>query len=67
MKYIIFDIDGTLTNTKKVDDECFINAFEQTFDINIEQVNWEDIANVTDWGITEEIILREKGGKPKYC
>ncbi|MFK7947787.1 MAG: HAD family hydrolase [Saprospiraceae bacterium] len=64
MKYIIFDIDGTLTNTKKVDDKCFIKAFEKTFGINIENEKWEAIKHVTDWGITEEIFLREVGRKP---
>ncbi|MDF1697343.1 MAG: HAD hydrolase-like protein [Saprospiraceae bacterium] len=64
MKFVIFDIDGTLTDTKNVDDKCFIEAFEQTFDINIEHINWESITHVTDWGITEEIIERELKRKP---
>jgi phosphoglycolate phosphatase-like HAD superfamily hydrolase len=61
---IIFDIDGTLTNTKKVDDSCFKSAFKETFGIDIENQNWEDLKNVTDWGITEEIILKERGQIP---
>jgi phosphoglycolate phosphatase-like HAD superfamily hydrolase len=61
---IIFDIDGTLTNTKKVDDKCFKSAFKETFGIDIENQNWEGLANVTDWGITEEIVLREKNRTP---
>jgi HAD superfamily hydrolase (TIGR01549 family) len=64
MKYIIFDIDGTLANTKKVDDKCFIEAFQQTFAINIQHQKWENLKHVTDWGITEEIIQREKGRVP---
>ncbi len=59
MKYIIFDIDGTLSDTKKVDDQCFIEAFEKTFGVNIQNQNWAELKNVTDWGITEEIIQRE--------
>jgi len=64
MKFIIFDIDGTLANTKKVEDRCFMKAFEQTFKINIWNQKWEDLKNVTDWGITEEILQRELGRKP---
>ena len=64
MKYVIFDIDGTLANTKKVDDKCFIKAFEETFRIDINNQKWEALQNVTDWGITEEIILRELGREP---
>ncbi len=64
MKLVIFDIDGTLTDTKKVDDACFIQAFEETFSIDISNCDWAALKNVTDWGITEEIILNEKGRTP---
>jgi len=64
MKLIIFDIDGTLTNTKEVDDKCFINAFEKTFQLNIKDQIWADLKNVTDWGITEEIIYQRLKRKP---
>ena len=57
MKLLIFDIDGTLANTKKVDDQCFIQAFESCFNIDLRHQRWEILQNVTDWGITEEIIL----------
>ncbi|WP_273565462.1 HAD family hydrolase [Maribacter halichondriae] len=58
MTGIIFDIDGTLTNTTKVDDKCFINAFKIVFGIDISYQNWSELTNVTDWGITEEIIIK---------
>ena len=64
MKYVIFDIDGTLADTKKVEDRCFMHAFEQTFNIDITNQKWEHFTDVTDWGITEEIIEREFGRKP---
>ena len=58
MTAIIFDIDGTLSNTTKVDDKCFIKAFKIVFGIDISNQNWSELTNVTDWGITEEIILK---------
>ena len=64
MKFVIFDIDGTLANTKKVEDKCFMKAFEQTFKIDIWTQKWENLKNVTDWGITEEIIQREWNRTP---
>jgi HAD superfamily hydrolase (TIGR01549 family) len=64
MTGIIFDIDGTLTNTTKVDDKCYIQAFNHVFDIDISNQNWSDINNVTDWGITEEIILKKQNRAP---
>lgn len=56
MTTIIFDIDGTLADTKAVDDKCFIQAFLETFNIDLGQQDWAVLQNVTDWGITEEII-----------
>jgi len=65
MKFVIFDIDGTLTDTKRVEDKCFMKAFQQTFNMDIWEQKWEDLINITDWGITEEIVERELGRKPK--
>ncbi len=56
MNFIIFDIDGTLTNTMPVEDKCFFKAFELIFGLDITDQNWADFKNVTDWGITEEIM-----------
>jgi len=56
---IIFDIDGTLTDTKAVDDYCFIEAFKSVFNIDLEGIDWASLTNVTDRGITEEVIKRK--------
>lgn len=64
MNLIIFDIDGTLTDTKTVDDQCFIQAFQEVFGIDLKNQNWADLQNVTDWGITEEVIFNHYGRNP---
>ena len=64
MKLVIFDIDGTLADTKTVDDRCFVEAFFTTFQIDIRHQKWEDLTNLTDWGITEEIIQKELKRNP---
>jgi len=64
MKLVIFDIDGTLTDTKAVDDKCFISAFQTTFGLDIRDQIWADLKNVTDWGITEEIIQQRLNRAP---
>ena len=64
MKFIIFDIDGTLTDTMAVEDKCFFKAFELTFGLDITDQKWADFQHVTDWGITEEILDRNFNRKP---
>lgn len=59
MKFVIFDIDGTLADTKVVEDRCFREAFWECLQIDLEQQNWADLQDVTDWGITEEVVERE--------
>lgn len=58
MTAVIFDIDDTLANTVKVDDKCFIKAFKNVFNIDISNQNWSQLTNITDWGISEEIIFK---------
>lgn len=55
---VIFDIDGTLTDTKKVEDKCFMRAFHKAFGLDITDANWDDFPQVTDWAITETIISK---------
>jgi len=61
MRIIVFDIDGTLTDTTAVDDLCFFQAFEETFALDVRHMDWDSFPHVTDTGITEEIIRRELG------
>lgn len=60
MNLIIFDIDGTLTNTIEVDDRCFIQTFKDLYQINLDNVNWNDFKNVTDLGLMTDIFLKFK-------
>lgn len=56
IQLVVFDIDGTLTNTKMVEDKCFVSAFHKAFGLNINDTNWNNFIHVTDWAITETII-----------
>lgn len=64
MQLLIFDIDGTLANTKTVEDRCFMKAFQETFGLDIFEQDWSELKHVTDWGITEEIIQNAWNRKP---
>ena len=66
MKYIIFDIDGTLTDTTKVDDKCYMESFESIFNKSIKDVQWNQLTNVTDWGIAEELIFKKLNRAPNF-
>lgn len=56
MKLAIFDIDGTLTNTNSVDDECFVEAFADVNEVLGINTNWAEYPHTTDSGITLHIF-----------
>jgi len=64
MKFIIFDIDGTLSNTTKVDDDCYLAAYQETFQVDINDHHCGDFKHVTDWGITKELTERKLNRVP---
>jgi len=65
MKLAIFDIDGTLTNTNNVDDECFIEALAESQGITQINTNWAAYAHTTDSGITLQIFQEKFGRTPE--
>ena len=55
MKYVIFDIDGTLVHSHEFDGACYRQAVQQTLgDVSIRS-DWSDYKHVTDEGILREI------------
>lgn len=62
MKYIIFDIDGTLTDTTEVDDKCYTKAIEDTFGFHDFETNYGHYRNTTDSGIIDQ-LFRERLGR----
>ncbi len=43
MKLAVFDLDGTLTATNAVDDECFVRALRIAHNIDLLRVGEADI------------------------
>jgi phosphoglycolate phosphatase-like HAD superfamily hydrolase len=64
MKLIIFDIDGTLTNTNRVDGECFVQAFADLYGVTDINTNWADYPHATDSGITLSIFQQRWSRAP---
>lgn len=54
MKLIVFDIDGTLSNTGIIDDICFFGTFDSLYNIEIDRERWgfyKVVAENTDLGL----------------
>jgi phosphoglycolate phosphatase-like HAD superfamily hydrolase len=65
MKLAIFDIDGTLTQTNKVDNECFIKAFAELHQINDLESDWKKYKHVTDSGILSQAFETRLNRSPE--
>ena len=65
MKLAIFDIDGTLTNTNSVDNECFIKALSEAHAITEINTDWATYPHTTDSGITLQIFQEKFGRDPE--
>jgi phosphoglycolate phosphatase-like HAD superfamily hydrolase len=56
LKLVIFDVDGTLTDTNGVDDDCFLQAFEDALGITDVSDDWENYPHTTDSAITLHVF-----------
>jgi phosphoglycolate phosphatase-like HAD superfamily hydrolase len=65
MKLAVFDIDGTLVQTTRVDDSCFVRAFRDVFGIEDIDTDWSHYESCTDAVIVPEILRRGLGREPK--
>jgi phosphoglycolate phosphatase-like HAD superfamily hydrolase len=61
MHLVMFDIDGTLTQSDAVDGDCFAEAIEQVLNLPPIERNWSKYRHVTDSGIAAEIIESHLG------
>ena len=57
-RLVIFDIDGTLTRTMELDTELFFEAVRQVLGFEGVSTDWSTYRNVTDIGVTAELIER---------
>ncbi len=60
----IFDIDGTLTESVAVDEDCFVQAFRDVLGIDQINTNWLDYNFQTDSGLALEICRKHLGRDP---
>lgn len=58
MNLVLFDLDGTLTDTTGVDDACFVQAMREVLGVRGFPTDWSKYAEATDEGLTDEICRR---------
>ncbi len=60
----IFDIDGTLTDSTAVDDECYRDAVAEALGVDAALVDWTGALHVTDAGILRWLWSAHRSGEP---
>lgn len=60
MKLIMFDIDGTLVDSMKIDGLYFVNSLKEALDIEDFDTDWHNYPYATDICILSEIIKNKK-------
>jgi len=63
MPIALFDIDGTLTASNKIDSKCRAQAFLDVFGFPL-NTNWNDYEHVTDRGIAIQALRDATGREP---
>ncbi|MFI5396622.1 MAG: HAD family hydrolase [Candidatus Binatia bacterium] len=64
MQLVIFDLDGTLTRSTRVDEACYMRALRDEFGVTSIDSNWAQYTHCTDSGITLEIFQNRLGRLP---
>ena len=57
----MFDIDGTLTETFQVDEECYVQALKDVFGFSGVSMDWSAYKHTSDSGIIDELFQTRLG------
>src|SRR5216110_4130827 len=64
MHLVMFNIDGTLTETVKADEECFVCSFKDVFGFTDVDTDWSHYPHTTDSGIFHDVFTSRIGRSP---
>jgi len=64
MKLVMFDIDGTLTQTYQTDEICFVQALREVFGFTDINTDWASYPHCSDSGILEMLFQTRIGRSP---
>ena len=65
MRLIVFDIDGTLTQTDGIDETCFVRAFQEEFGLTGINTDWGLYSSCTDAAIGRDLLTGRYGREPE--
>lgn len=58
---VIFDIDGTLVYSNKIDSQCFASTYQFVYGIEFPTIDWTKYPHVTDTTIFKHVIRQHFG------
>jgi beta-phosphoglucomutase-like phosphatase (HAD superfamily) len=64
MQLVIFDIDGTLTESNNLDNESYLQALSEVFGFSEISTEWTSYSHVTDACIFREVFQHQLGRVP---
>lgn len=63
-RLVVFDVDGTLTDTAEIDSRCFADAIREEFGFRDFDARWASYAEFTDSSIVREIFMERRSEGP---
>jgi phosphoglycolate phosphatase-like HAD superfamily hydrolase len=66
MHLVVFDIDGTLTQTMKADEDCFVRSLAEVCGFSDVDTDWSRYKHATDSGVFHEIYESRTGRSPSF-
>src|SRR5206468_12903784 len=64
MQFVMVAIDGTLTESMKIDEECFVRSFKDVFGFADIDTDWSHYPHTTDSGIFQDVFTSRIGRSP---
>jgi phosphoglycolate phosphatase-like HAD superfamily hydrolase len=58
---VVFDVDGTLTDSVEVDAECYIAALGEALGLHLDSTDWSRFADCSDAGIAADLFAVARG------
>jgi len=58
---IVFDVDGTLTDSLRVDADCYVAALEEALGLHLDSSDWSRFADCSDAGIAADLFAAARG------